>query len=263
MYRKINQPAEKTVAGSDEGRRISVILPVFNEAALVKPVFDAVLDFAQRHTEYEFLFVDDASTDDTAGLLSKRIEEAGLDCIRLMSYQPNGGKGLAICRGIEATQGDLVIFTDGDLAYSLDHLPVIANALKLNDVVIGSRSLVESGQHNIKLTRRFMGWVFNRLARLILHLPYRDTQAGLKGFTRVAAHEIVSRQRLFDFSFDVEMVYIARTRGFRIGEVAARVADHHSYKISTVNIWRDPLRMFLALWKVRINSWRGLYRKPA
>lgn len=239
---------------------IDVILPVYNEAGLVATVFPQIQAFTQEHPEFRFLFVDDGSTDDSANLIRKYIDQSQLsDRLRLHCCQTNGGKGMAIHIGFSLADGDLLMFTDGDLAYSLDHLLLLADALRLNDVVIGSRSLVESGQKNIKLIRKLMGWTFNRFVRLILHLPYSDTQAGLKGFRREAAREIFHRQQLFDFAFDVELVYLARKLGCRIGEVAARVSESHSYKISTVNMARDPMRMFTALWKVRINSWKDVY----
>lgn len=239
---------------------IDVILPVYNESGLVATVFPQIRAFAQEHGQFRFLFVDDGSTDDSARRIEKHIADSGMsDRLRLHRCQTNGGKGMAIHTGFSLAEGDLLIFTDGDLAYSLDHLLLLADALRLNDVVIGSRSLVESGQKNIKLSRKIMGWTFNRFVRLILHLPYSDTQAGLKGFRKEAARNIFRRQHLFDFAFDVELVYLARKLGYRIGEVAARVSESHSYKISTVNMARDPMRMFIALWKVRINSWRNVY----
>ena len=239
--------------------QVTIILPVYNEAAMVDRVFQAVHEFARAHTDYQFLFVDDGSIDATPRLLQKHIAAAGLSRIRLHSYQPNGGKGHAIRTGVSLCDGEMVCFTDGDLAYSLDHLPLLVDALKLNDVVIGSRSLVESGQKNIKLSRKLMGWTFNRCVRVLLGLPYRDTQAGLKGFRTAAAREIFARQRLMDFAFDAELIFLARRLHYKVAEVAARVSESHSYKVSTVNLAHDPLKMFLSLWKIRINSLRGMY----
>ncbi len=127
-------------------------------------------------------------------------------------------------------------------------------------MVIGSRSLVHRTEKNTKLARQVLGWGFNRLARMILNLPYRDTQAGLKGFRRPVAQHLFSRQRIPDFSFDVELVFLARYFNYRITEVPAHVSEAHSYKISKVNLLRDPMKMFIDLVRIRVNSLRGLYK---
>jgi glycosyltransferase involved in cell wall biosynthesis len=240
---------------------VDVILPVYNEAGLIRRTFEAVEAFALGHPEYGFTFVDDGSSDDTGRTLRTLI--AGTDVperrLRLISYAPNRGKGRAVREGIERSESPIVLFTDGDLAYPLDHLPRLVEALGRADVVIGSRSLVARAERNTTLPRRVMGWAFNRCARVVLGLRHRDTQAGLKGFRSGAARAIFARQRLGGFAFDVELVYLARRLGFTVAEVPAFVAEGHSYKRSKVNLLRDPATMFGALLQVRLNALRGRY----
>jgi dolichyl-phosphate beta-glucosyltransferase len=244
---------------------VCVILPVFNESRLIDRTFAAVAAFAATAPNYTFLFADDGSHDDTARILADRIERSGAANIRLLRLGENRGKGHAIraaVGGIESEEGGgdgIVCFTDGDLAYPLDHLPQLVEALQSADVVIGSRSLVHRDDRNTSPPRKMMGWTFNKLARLILHLPYKDTQAGLKGFRLRAAREIFGRQRLSGFAFDVELVFLARRLGYRVAEIPARVSEDHSDKTSKVNMIRDPLKMFLALLDIRWNAVRGRY----
>jgi len=238
---------------------VAVILPIYNEAKIVEEVFDKVCEFAVDNPAFKFIFVDDGSLDSTAELLSRRIQRTDSDRFTLVSYAPNQGKGFAIRKGMEHTDTDLVCFTDGDLAYSLDHLPLLVEALSSYDVVTGSRSLVPEKQKNIQLARRIMGWSFNRLVRIILDLPYRDTQAGLKGFRREAAEQIFARQRIFDFTFDAELLFLARRLGYRIAEVPAQVSETHVYKGSHVSLLRDTPRMFLSIIRIRCNSTLGKY----
>ncbi|HMN41656.1 MAG TPA: glycosyltransferase [Phycisphaerales bacterium] len=241
--------------------RVQVILPFYNEAGLIRHTFEEVEAFALAHPEYAFLFVDDGSSDDTADTLRLLISESDIpeSRLRLISYAPNRGKGQAVKAGVEGATADLVLFTDGDLAYSMDHLPKLAAALEQADVVIGSRSLVHRSERNTTTMRRIMGWTFNKCARAILGLPYTDTQAGLKGFRLDAARAIFARQRLGGFAFDVELVYLAKRLGYRIGEIPAYVSEAHSYKVSKVNLIKDPLRMFGALVDVRCNAILGRY----
>jgi len=238
---------------------VAVILPIYNEAKIVERVFGKVYDFAVSNPAFKFIFVDDGSLDATGQLLSRRIQRTDNDRIILVSYSPNQGKGFAIRKGMEHNDSDLVCFTDGDLAYSLDHLPLLAEALRSHDVVTGSRSLVAEKQKHIQFARRIMGWSFNRLAGIILDLPYRDTQAGLKGFRREAAEQIFARQRIFDFTFDAELLFLARRLGYRIAEVPAQVSETHAYKGSHVSLLRDTPRMFLSLIRIRFNGALGKY----
>lgn len=252
-------PTPARAASHAASARVGVVLPVFNESKLIHKTFDAVQDFASTHPEYHFVFADDGSTDSTADLIRQRIARGGADRVSLLAFPSNRGKGRTVADAMLQSDGDLLCFTDGDLAYSLDHLPGLVEALDRHDVVIGSRSLVAGPEQNTKLARRFLGWGFNKLARLIVGLPYRDTQAGLKGFRRQAARAIFSRQRLGDFSFDVEAVFLAHRMGYRVGEIAAHVSGSHSYKASKVNLLRDPLKMLLNLLRIRLLALRGRY----
>ncbi|MCX5662087.1 MAG: glycosyltransferase [Planctomycetota bacterium] len=241
------------------GVRVGVVLPVYNESKLIHQTFDAVLNFAATHPDYHFVFADDGSRDGTADMLRQRIARSGTKQVSLLAFPENRGKGRTVADAIFRSPGEVVCFTDGDLAYSLDHLPLLAESLERHDVAIGSRSLIPGPEKNTKLARRVLGWGFNRLARVIVGLPYRDTQAGLKGFRREAARQIFSRQLLGDFSFDVEAVFLAHKLGYRVGEIPARVSEAHSYKASKVNLLSDPLKMFVNLVRIRMMSLRGLY----
>ena len=243
--------------------RVQVVLPFYNEASLIRTTFTEVEKFGLEHPEFAFLFVDDGSSDDTSPTLRTLISESDIPESRLglISYSPNRGKGRAVKAGIEGATADLVLFTDGDLAYSMDHLPKLAAALESADVVIGSRSLVHRSERNTTPMRKLMGWTFNRCARLILGLKHKDTQAGLKGFRIDAARAIFARQRLGGFAFDVELCYLAKRLGYSVVEIPAYVSEEHSYKRSKVNLVKDPIRMFAALVDVRINALLGRYGK--
>jgi dolichyl-phosphate beta-glucosyltransferase len=235
----------------------TVILPVYNEAKNIGRVFFEVSRFARQHEEYGFVFVDDGSIDNTAQILRELIRQEDNTPLNMLSYSQNRGKGFAVRKGMEQCDTEFICFTDGDLAYSLDHLPVLVDALNSHDVVMGSRNLAGGKQRNIEISRRLMGLGFNLLARMVLRLPYRDTQAGLKGFRLEAARQIFAKQQIFDFCFDAELLFLARRLGYRIKEVPARVSESHVYRGSQVNLWRDSPRMFLSLLRIRCNSARG------
>lgn len=244
--------------------RVQVVLPFYNEQGLIRTTFEEVEKFGLEHPEYAFLFVDDGSRDETAATLRTLISESDIPESRLglISYAPNRGKGQAVKAGIEGATAEFVLFTDGDLAYSMDHLPKLASALEAGaDMAIGNRSLVHKSEQNTTSMRKLMGWTFNKCTRVILGLKHKDTQAGLKGFRLEAARAIFSRQRLGGFAFDVELCYLARRLGYTVAEIPAYVSEQHSYKVSKVNLFKDPIRMFGALLDVRINALLGRYGK--
>ncbi len=237
----------------------SMILPIYNEQACIEATLAAVVDYAERHPSYEFLFVNDGSTDRTATMLRDRIPAALRDRIRVVSYPQRGGKGYAVQQGVAAATGRAICFLDGDLAYSLEHLDALLAALDYAEVAIGCRSLVAGNHQGLKPSRWVAGKVFNLLSRAILNLRYVDMQAGLKGFRRSAAKRLFSLQTLHGFSFDVELIYLARKQGYAIAEVPARVSRQHSRKQSKVNLIQDSLRMFKDLLRIRWNDWLGRY----
>jgi hypothetical protein len=258
---------QRTIAA----QRIHVVLPLFNEAACAPDVVEQVLQFAAGHPDYSFTFVDDGSSDGTRAALESALAHAGEDLrsavrrVRILGYATNAGKGFAVMRGIASLEGsddDLVIFTDGDLAYSLDHLPRLATALQNAEVVIGSRRAPDGG-YRAHLARNLMGWAYNKIARLCLGVAYRDTQAGIKGFRLAAAKRIFGALRVMGFAFDVEVLYLARRFGFRIAEVAVTVSPHHRGKGSNVNLLRDPRRMLVSLAGIRVSGALGQYERPA
>src|SRR5699024_9473583 len=107
------------------------------------------------------------------------------------------------------------------------------------------------------LARTVLGEGFNRLVRLIMHLPYRDTQAGLKGFSRRAAEQLFPHMRVFRYSTDVELLFMAHKRGLRIAQIPARVDPRHAGKGSSINLLGDPPQMFWDMMRIHLNSLRG------
>jgi hypothetical protein len=105
-----------------------------------------------------------------------------------------------------------------------------------------------------------LGWGFNRLACFLLGIDYPDTQAGLKGFTQKAAKQLFAKQRLSDFAFDVELLYLCRRLGLSVGQIPAQVAPQHAYKTSQVKLIFHSLKCLHELLLIRWWSWTGAYR---
>lgn len=254
---------------------LTVMMPVFNEEETLPKTIDAISAYAAEHPGARFVFVNDGSRDGTERLLRSRLEMMGgaeiladgswrgpRDArVCLLSFSQNRGKGQVVRSAMLIPDTEFVCFMDGDLAYSPEeHLEELIAGLRSADVVIGSRRESPEERRNTKKLRRFMGWVFNKLVRVLLGLPFDDTQAGVKGFRRAAAKTIFSRSTLSGFSFDIELLFIARQHGLKIGEIPAKVARAHRKKPTKVNLAAEPVRMLRDLLRVRWNWVRGRYR---
>lgn len=239
--------------------KVAVILPVYNEANCIEQTFDRILEFSQKNHAYNFIIINDGSTDDTLQIIENKLKTFPTHHIQLISYSDRKGKGYAVKKASEDVDADCMCFLDGDLAYSLEHLEPLVEKLEKFDVVIGCRNLDRENFRNLTLLRKIAGKIFNLISRSILNLKYKDMQAGLKGFKKKPAQQIFKRQTLTGFSFDAEILFIAKKHGYTIGEIPARVSQQHIYKVSQVNIFKDSLKMLGCLLKIRLNDRAGYY----
>ena len=237
---------------------LRLVMPVHNEILLVDEVCQAVEKAVRKMPELRVTIVDDGSNDGTGKSFQKNLKKVKNTKVILLGT--NGGKGRAVREGFRDATEEKLIFMDGDMAYSMDHLEPMKVSLTKYDVVIGSRSMVPQAQGGLPARRAFLGWGFNRLACFLLGIDYPDTQAGLKGFTQKAAKQLFAKQKLSDFAFDVELLYLCRKLGFSVGQIPAQVAPQHTYKTSQVKLIFDSLKCIKELLLIRWWSWAGAYR---
>jgi dolichyl-phosphate beta-glucosyltransferase len=189
----------------------------------------------RRPGEVEVLVVDDGSSAQTVAVASAI---AARDArVRVIASQPNQGKGFVVRRGVLAAEGQLIVFTDADGSYGPGEVDRVVAALAHAPVAIGSRG---GDAATGPLARRLASRQFNRAIRVVLGLPFRDTQCGLKGFRREAALEVFSRARLDGFAFDAEVLVLARRLGLPVTEVGVRAEERDGSK---VQLAMDALRM--------------------
>jgi dolichyl-phosphate beta-glucosyltransferase len=212
---------------------LSLVLPAYNEAARIGPGLDELFAFLiTAHGlphPIQVLVVDDGSSDGTADIVRGRPEAAGslagvsLDVLTV----PHGGKGAAVRAGALAATGDLVVFSDADMATPPDQLFKMTSALEASDVALGSRIQADGSDMRASqpVYRRLLGKLFHLLASIWVVGPVKDTQCGFKGFTRAAAQDLFARQRITSIVFDVELIYLARKLGYRIAIVPVQWFD--------------------------------------
>jgi dolichyl-phosphate beta-glucosyltransferase len=234
---------------------VSIVIPAYNEGAIIRDVVTGADFFLRGHLQdYEIIVVDDGSADDTLRVL------AGVRNIplKVIANGANRGKGYSVRRGIEAAVKEYVLFCDADLSTPLSELLKFLPYFDQGyDIVIGSRALPDSRLAKRQgILRRSMGKTFNFLLQRLLLKGIRDTQCGFKCFRRDQAKELFSRQKVERFCFDAEILYIARRWGLKIRETGVEWANRPDSRVAIVN---DSLGMFIDLFRIKSNGWRGMY----
>ncbi|HEX5235357.1 MAG TPA: dolichyl-phosphate beta-glucosyltransferase [Silvibacterium sp.] len=235
----------------------SIVIPAFNEQARIGATLDDVIRCVETYRwNAEVIVVDDGSTDKTAAIV--RAIAAQCPYVRLLPNETNRGKGYSVRNGILHASGDIVLFTDADLSSPIEEAHLLYDAIRHGaDLAIGSRWLAQSRQTiRQPLYRRFFGRCFNIVTRMIMRLPYADTQCGFKAFTHQAAQTIFQLQRIERWGFDPEILFIARKRGYTVREVPVTWGHDERSRISYL---RDGLQMLKELLLVRWNALIGIY----
>ena len=152
--------------------------------------------------------------------------------LRLLTV-PHGGKGAAVRAGMLAADADLIVFTDADMATPPDQLPLLIDALADHDVALGSRIQPDGSDMRTSqpVYRRALGRLFHGLASIWVVGSVQDTQCGFKGFTRAAAHDLFEAQQIRSIVFDIELIYLARRRGYSIAIVPIRWSDRRGSRM--------------------------------
>jgi glycosyltransferase involved in cell wall biosynthesis len=246
----------------EEGARpwLTVVVPAYNEAARIAAPLAAIHAYLRAQPwSSEVVVVDDGSADATFALVREVARDWTLP-VRAFRYQPNAGKGYAIKYGIAHARGERILFTDADLSTPIDEATRLLAALDAGaDVAIGSRKM--AGAHITRhqpWLRERLGKVFTWMVRKLI-ADVSDVTCGFKAFRGEAARDIFSRVRVFDWSFDAEVLLLVRQLGYRLSEVAVDWADCPGTK---VRLGRDVLRSLEGLLRIRGNAARGLYATP-
>lgn len=234
-----------------DGIMLSVVIPAFNEERRLPPTLVDMVDQLDTWGKpYEIIVVDDGSTDRTGEVVEKfaRIRPQ----VRLHRLPTNTGKGAAVHAGMAEAVGARRLFADADGATPFAELWRLDAELDRGaDVAIGSRALT-SQRTQVKTVwyRKVLGRIFNGTVNLVLLPRIADTQCGFKLFTANAAREIFSRQTAVGFSFDVEILYIARRLGLRIIEVPINWINVAGSK---VNLIIDSAQMLFDVFRFRLR----------
>src|SRR5665213_2429696 len=237
----------------------SIVIPAFNEASRIPATLQAVIECVrQKGWSVEVIVVNDGSSDTTADVV--RNFAASAPEVRLLQNPGNRGKGYSVRSGLLQALGDVVMFTDADLSAPMEEAQGLFDAIADGaDIAIGSRWL-ERTRQTIRqpFYRQFFGRCFNGVTRLVMGLPFADTQCGFKAFTRAAAQTVFQLQTIERWGFDPEILFIALKRGYRIQEVPVSWAHDERSRVSYL---KDGIKMLQEIAIVRWNALLGRYSK--
>src|ERR1700739_61712 len=237
--------------------QLSIIVPSFNEELRLPRSLELIAAYLKASQRSCGVLVgDDGSTDRTAEVAASFGDR--IANLRVLRNGENRGKGYSVRHGMLEAKGEYVLFTDADLSAPIEEADKLLTARQQYDVAIGSRAmnreLIEVHESPF---REFAGIIFNRIVRIVLWLPFVDTQCGFKAFRRERCRIIFEQQRIERFGFDPELLYLARHHGLKSIEIPVRWAHSPATK---VNMLRDSVQMFLDVFIIRWNALSGRYR---
>jgi dolichyl-phosphate beta-glucosyltransferase len=234
---------------------LSIIIPAHNEENRLPRTLEQVFAFlATQSYLAEVLIVENGSSDRTLAIAQSFAQQyAGLRILQ----EPQRGKGNAVRRGMLAARGEYRFICDADLSMPIEEIAkFVPPTLTDFDVAIGSREAPGAVRYNEPSYRHWGGRGINFIIQLLILPGLNDTQCGFKCFRGETAESLFGMQTLTGWSFDIEILYLARRRNLRIVEVPI----HWYYgSDSKINAVRDALRMVGDIFRIHRNARRGLY----
>ncbi len=234
---------------------LSIIIPAHNEEQRLPDTLEEVVAFlAQQPYTAEVLVVENGSSDRTLEIAQGFA--ARLPNLRVLVEQGRG-KGLAVRRGMQEAYGEYRFICDADLSMPIGEVNrFIPPQLPNLDIAIASREAPGAVRYNEPPYRHHVGRLFNTMVRLLALPGLQDTQCGFKCFRGKVAEEVFPLQTIDGWTFDVEVLFVARRRGYHIVELPI---PWYYYPNSKVRVMRDSIRVGLDLLSIRLKAVRGVY----
>ena len=223
--------------------KISVCIPMYNEGDIcvscAEKLHGEMAGLSEKYGwDYEIIFCDDGSSDGCR----EKIERLATEKISVVGYGENRGKGSAVREAVKNTTGDIVVYTDCDLAYGTAVIEKAACELMRTgaDMLLGSRNMGNDGYEGYSKRRKIASKIYIKVIAVFAGFRLTDSQCGFKAFKGESARKIFSLCTINGFSFDLEVIKIAQKLKMRLVEMPVKIVNHRESK---VNIISDALRM--------------------
>lgn len=240
---------------SSEYPFLSIVIPALNEELRLPPTLAKIDAFLNTQSfDAEVIVVDNGSSDRTAAVVAEFAKEHPY--VKFIQLAERG-KGRAVKAGMLAANGDYRFICDADLSMPIEE---ITKFLPPNDrgadVLIASREGKGARRVDEPEYRHFIGRVFNFIVKLTAVNEFEDTQCGFKMFSRKAADDLFQVQRMNGIGFDVELIFVALRRGYKVVDVPI---TWYFDPDSRMRLFQDSLKILLEIWEIRQNWRKGVY----
>lgn len=252
--------SEKPYLTIEQRPLLSIIIPAHNEERRLPLSLASIDKFLEKQPyTYEVIVVENGSHDRTSEVV--REFSAEHPYVHLLEVTTRG-KGLAVKQGMLAAHGEYRFMCDADLSMRIEDLEQFLPLMQDDgyDIVIGSREAKGARRVNEPHYRHLMGRVNNWIIKLMAMRDFEDTQCGFKMFSRRAAEDLFAVQQMNGIGFDVELLFIAQKRGYKIYELPITWYFDPESKMKLVD---DSLAMLREIWEIRQNWREGLYVERA
>ena len=233
--------------------KISVCIPMYNEASIIEKNAKRLWEYMENNfvldngtRDYEIIYSNDGSSDGCDEI----VRSLNLPGIKVVGYEQNRGKGAAVKTAMLASCGDIVMFTDADMAYGTDVIAQMVEYFEANpesQLVIGSRNLSKDGYSNYTFIRKLASKAYIKVLCVVGGFKLSDSQCGCKGFRQEAVRQIFPRLEVDGFAFDFEALLWASKFKYKITEMPVSVLVHGESKVrivrDTIKMLRDILKM--------------------
>jgi glycosyltransferase involved in cell wall biosynthesis len=228
--------------------RVTVVFPAYNEAELVQPAVDSVVQALNEFTRsYEIIIAEDGSTDGTDKVAAALAEKHTF--VKHIHREKRLGRGTALKNAFKQSRGEFLVYMDLDLATDLKHLKPLVDAVESEgyEFATGSRMLHES-QVERSGTRNIVSKVYNFLVRAVLGSKLKDHQCGFKAFRREPLMQLLDEVDATHWFWDTEVLVRGQRKGYRIKEIPVSWTGGRDTK---VRLFKDSWNMgwqILSLW---------------
>jgi len=233
---------------------LSIVIPAHNEQNRLPATLEQVFRFLKQQSfTSEVIVVENGSTDTTYEVA----QEFAKQHATLRVIQSEKGKGAAVQRGMLEAEGDYRFMCDADLSMPVEEVvKFIPPMLQNFDIAIASREAKGAVRYNEPSYRHLGGRGINFLIQTLILPGLNDTQCGFKCFRAEVAEDVFKRQTLMGWSFDIELLYIARRHGYRVVEIPIHWYHFSDSKVSAL---RDAMRMIQDIFLIHGKARRGIY----
>lgn len=236
---------------------LSIIIPLYNEEKRLFNLKNIYRFLKNKKFNWEIILVDDGSVDKTLKIIKQMIKINKYRNTQIISYSQNRGKGYAVKSGMLKARGDYQLFLDIDLSTPIEEFDKFLPLLEKFDIIIGSRR--KSGARVIirqPRIREKLGKGFTKLSQIVLQLKTTDFTCGFKCFSRTSANKIFTCQKISSWSFDSEILFLAKKFRYNVKEVPVKWSNDPK---SRVKFPQDIVNSLIDLLTIRLNDFKKIY----